>query len=158
MNDPVINLLKELNFDGIPLFDELVEQQTDKELCIKYFKMSTEVALFHLLVEFDAFDTHPSNAEDHIAMRNLIKWVMMKFSSDPVWFSYLGWFMWGIASSGHADTYHPLLWHPKFVPTDFYNRTDKPTDVMDKTVRPHEVFKVDLCRHKPEGNGDAIVR
>ena len=46
--DPLIEFLNKLNFDNVPLFEELHQQQFDKDLCFKYYKLSTEVALFHM--------------------------------------------------------------------------------------------------------------
>ena len=156
--DPLIEFLNKLNFDNVPLFEELHQQQFDKDLCFKYYKLSTEVALFHILNTFETFDTHPSNVHDHIAMRNMIKWMMFKFISDPVWFSYLGWFFWAITSYGNVDSYHPLTWHPKFCPDNFHNRDEHDVeDITKESVRPHEVFKIDIDKYKRDMGKDEGV-
>ena len=143
--DPVIDLFNRLQF-APEVFQEINEAHSNPE---KWEKLFTSPDIFVLNASRSVFGLYDPNGKvpegelDHRAMYNLIGWLLLKVSTDPVWLSYIGWFIRFCAAHTNPSSYYPIKWHPRFSPDHFFIRgqTYNITEEKQQLTDPAEVFK-----------------
>jgi hypothetical protein len=145
--DPLVKIMASLKFNE-EFFDNIAKSHNDPEQYAEYFKTPDIYILWNLMWIIADYDPNkdiegPSKA-NHDAYFNLVKWMLLKFTTDPQWFSYIGHLMRYLSVHLHPSSYYPLRYSERFVPNHFFTATDNPTiqEVNEQIKKdPREVFK-----------------
>lgn len=142
--DPIIKYLSEVEFNP-QLFDMLHRAGTDPEL---YDKLFITPELFVLMLGIDQLSMHDPNKDtdppiDHKAFVNFLRWITIRFATDPVWQSYIGWFLRYTSKFAQTDSYYPIVYSPRWTMKNFMTRNEKINIAEEnaKVKSPEEIFK-----------------
>lgn len=143
--DPVVRHLSGLKFET-DLFDVLHQSNSDPDLYSKFFNVPELYVLMNALYVIDQHDPNKHIEEghmDHYAMANLIRWITIKFATDPVWMCYFGWFIRFMAAHTSPTSYWPIKFSPRWLPENFIKRGEE-IDIRTENAKlktPEEIFK-----------------
>jgi hypothetical protein len=99
--------------------------------------------MVHVLESADPNKGTPLGEKEHQAMVNMVKWMVVKFATDPTWFSYLGWMFRFFAAHQHHTSYWPVQHSERFLPKNFVVKGE-PVSIIEENKKiksPEEVFK-----------------
>ena len=144
-SDPVVEFLSHIKINT-NLFDEIRNSFSDPEKYGEYLKAPDLFVMMNMIGIIQEFDPNKDNyegAKDHLAFINLIKWMLLKFATDPVWISYIGWFgrMYGCCM--HPSSYWPIKHSARFEPEHFFVR-GQPINIEEENAKlkdPQDIFK-----------------
>lgn len=154
--DPIVQFLAGIQFN-MDIFVELEKAAADPEVMAKFFQTPDVLALHHLASQFDIYDPNKNGPGevDHKAMVTLLKWFIIRYTNDPVWFCYVGWLMRSLAVYATPNSYYPIRTSPRFYLDNFIIR-GQPINFADENAnikKPEEIFKrkkQDLIEKKVE--------
>lgn len=141
-HDQLVDILSKINYDT-NVFEDLDKAAVDQEKFAMFFRMPNVLILYSAWHVLQRFDTNDCEDPDHKAFGNLIKWLILKMLTDPVWFSYLGHFMWFISVHANPSSYYPLMMHDRFIPGKWYTRGEEVDVVKEQSEnchRPDDAF------------------
>lgn len=135
--DPVVEFLTRLQFNT-EIFEQLDKADKDPELFSHFMQVPDIYVLkniWHIIANFDP-NRNPDcpGIKDHIAWVNLIKWFIIKSTTDPQWLSYLGHFGRLYGGTQHASSYYPIKYSPRFTPNGFFVKGN-PTNIEEENKR-----------------------
>jgi hypothetical protein len=142
--DPIVEFLSRVTFNT-NLFDEIRNATFDPEKYHGYLKAPDLFVLMNMIgiiQEYDPNGKIPEGQKDHLAFINLIKWMLMKFATDPVWISYIGWFGRMYGCHQHPSSYWPIKYSDCFAPDKFFKR-GQPVNIEEENKKmrdPNDVF------------------
>lgn len=142
-NDQLVDIFARISFDT-NVFADLDKAAHDQATFEQFFRMPNVMILWSAWHVVQRFDTNDCEDPDHKAFCNLLKWMILKMLTDPVWFSYLGHFMWFISVHANPSSYYPLMMHDRFIPGKWYKRGEEVDVVKEHTencVRPDDAFE-----------------
>lgn len=119
--DPLIHVFSKLTIDA-PFFSELSKYADNQEIYAKYYQNSNILILWNAIDVIERMDTNPKTGEDHLAFCNMIRWMLAKYGTDPVWHCYIGWIMNFFRSHEVASHYYPLRMADHFIPGKWFTR------------------------------------
>lgn len=143
--DPVVEFMSRLDF-RTDLFDKLNEAQGNPEAYDKFFQtpdLYVFMNMVHVLNVADPNRHDPVGLKEHQAMVNLVKWMLVKFATDPTWFCYMGWMFRFFNAHSHPTSYWPIKHSERFYPRNFIVK-GQPVNVAEENKQiktPQEVFK-----------------
>jgi hypothetical protein len=142
--DPVVDFFSKLKFN-VPLFDDINAAGEDPDKYAEYFKLPDLLMLNQCLWIITEFDPNKEGEgyKDHLAFLNMMKWMMFKMSTHPIWLSYIAWLIRISGNCQHPSSYWPIRYSDKFTPDGFfkYGEDPTPTEVKKEIRSPADVFK-----------------
>ena len=145
--DPLVKILASLKFND-QFFEEIALAHSSPEKYAKLFETPDVLILWNLMIIIQDYDPSKDiegfSKANHDAYYNLVKWMLLKFVTDPQLFSYIGHMVRYFAIHLHPSSYFPIRYSEKFVPNHFFTALDNPTvDQVNSTIKkdPSEVFK-----------------
>lgn len=142
--DPVVDFLSKITFNT-NIFEELNASCNDPEKWEQMFKTPDVYVLANAKSVLFNFDPNKGTdgQKDHDAMLNLLNWFIVKICTDPVWLSYLGWFIRFCSAHTNPSSYYPIKYHHAFNPNHFFvrNQEVKISIENQKFTDPAEVFQ-----------------
>lgn len=148
MTDPVVDYLSKLQF-RTDLFDVLHQAQGDPNAYDKFFQTPEFYVFMNMIHVLESSDPNKGDVNgdmDHQAMINLIKWLIVKFATDPTWFCYIGWMFRFFSAHQHPTSYWPVQHSDRFFPRNFVVKGQE-IDIAAENMKlkvnktPNDVFK-----------------
>lgn len=142
--DPVTKYLASIQF-GANLFVELEKAWEDPDTLAKFFQTPDVLVLMHEVHQMEFYDPNRDGPGeiDHKAFINLLKWMIVKYTNDPVWFCYIGHLIRFLAAYSQPSSNFPIRTSPRFYPDNFIKRGE-PINFSEenkKVENPQDIFK-----------------
>jgi hypothetical protein len=144
-NDAVIDFFSQIKFET-NLFDIINQSDTNPELYDQLFQAPELFILNNarmVIAHYDPNGKCPEGLKDHEAMLNIIRWIMLKFATDPVYTCYFGYLFRFVAAHTSPGSYWPVQFHPRWLPENFIVRGEQ-VNVAEENAKirtPAEIFK-----------------
>jgi hypothetical protein len=121
--DPVVEFMKQLQFENAGIFKELDECDWNQEKYKHYFSYPDLFVLRNAIGILNGSGADEESDESK-AFINLLKWMLVKIATHPYWFQRLGWFNRFMAAHTVPTSYWPVKFSPFFVPNNWKSMHD----------------------------------